>query len=55
LPPTNVKETRQFLGATVYYRSFFKDYAKKAKPLFDLIKKDVKFDWEIEQQKAFEQ
>ena len=54
LPPTNVKETQIFLGCTGYYRSMIKDYAKIAKPLYDLLKKDVKFEWELEHQKAFE-
>ena len=31
-----------------------KDYAKIAKPLYDLLKKDVKFEWELEHQNAFD-
>jgi hypothetical protein len=31
-----------------------KDYAKKARPLYDLLKKDVKFEWELEHQNAFD-
>ena len=54
LPPTNVKETQIFLGCTGYYRSMIKDYAKIAKPLYDLLKKDVKFEWELEHQNAFD-
>ena len=51
-PP--IKETQIFLGCTGYYRSMIKDYAKIAKPLYDLLKKDVKFEWELEHQNAFD-
>ncbi|KAL1273648.1 hypothetical protein QQF64_026462 [Cirrhinus molitorella] len=32
--PTNVKQVRQFLGLTSYYRRFIHDYARHAEPLF---------------------
>ena len=38
--PRNRHEVRIFLGKTGYYRRFIKDYAKKAKPLFDKLAKD---------------
>ena len=53
-PPTSVKEVQQFLGLTGYYRSHIKDYANLARPLYELVKKDVKFVWGQEQQEAFE-
>ncbi|KAL1268751.1 hypothetical protein QQF64_034114 [Cirrhinus molitorella] len=34
--PTNVKQVRQFLGLTSYYRRFIHDYARHAEPLFAL-------------------
>jgi hypothetical protein len=37
--PTNVKETQIFLGCCSYYRNLIKDFAKIAKPLFELLKK----------------
>ena len=52
--PTNVKQVRQFLGLTQYYRRFQKDYAKIAHPLHNLTKKDVAFSWTPECQKAFD-
>ena len=52
--PTNVKETQIFLGCCSYYRNLIKDFAKIAKPLFELLKKENKFEWENEHQNAFE-
>jgi hypothetical protein len=52
--PGSVTEVRSFLGLCSYYRKFMKDFSKIAKPLFNLVKKDNKFKWEKEQQKAFD-
>ena len=38
-PPKTLKNVRQFLGLTGYYRRFVKDYARIAKPLHELIPK----------------
>ena len=51
--PKNVKHVRQFLGLVGYYRKFIVDFAKKASPLFNLVKKDTKFTWGPEQKAAF--
>lgn len=53
--PKNVKETQSFLGLVNYYRRFMKNFAKIAKPLYELTKKDVKFEWSSECQKAFDE
>ena len=37
--PRNVKEIRQFLGLSNYYRRFVKDYSRIAGPLFKLTQK----------------
>lgn len=52
--PTTVKQVRQFLGLTGYYRHFVRDYAKIAEPLFALTKKDAPFDWDVNCQAAME-
>jgi len=40
--PKNIKDARKFLGLTNYYRIFIKDFAKVARPMNMLIRKDVK-------------
>ena len=44
-PLTSVKVVRQFLGHAGFYRRFIKDFLKIAKPLYELLKKDAKFEW----------
>ena len=53
-PPTTIKEVRSFLGFGNYYRQFIPGYGDLTKPLNDLLKKDVKFEWTEEQQFVFE-
>ena len=52
--PKGVRNIREFLGLTGYYRRFIQDYARIAKPLHELLKKDKEFNWETDQQIAFE-
>ena len=40
-PPTNVKDIRAFLGHAEFYRRFIKDFNKVARPLTNLLSKDV--------------
>jgi len=40
--PKSVHDLR-FLGLANYFRKFIKDYSVKAKPLYNLLKKTVKF------------
>ena len=40
--PKNVREVRKFLGLTNYYRRFVKDFARIARPMNLLTKKNVK-------------
>ena len=52
--PTTVKGVRSFLGFGNFYRRFIGHYADIARPLNDLTKKDKKFEWIPECQKAFD-
>lgn len=52
--PKNQKNVRQFLGLSGFYRRFVKDYAKIARPLFDLLKKDAIFHWTTSCKQSFE-
>jgi len=51
--PSTIKETRKFLGFCNFYRKFIKYYAKIASPINQLVKKNTKFIWTDEAQKAF--
>ena len=53
--PSTVKQTRGFLGFGNFYRHFICHFSEIAKPLNDLLKKDRKFEWTNECQKAFEE
>ena len=41
------------MGLANYYRRFVKDFAKIAKPLHQLVRKDERWRWEREQEEAF--
>ena len=53
--PTNVKIVRQLLGHSGFYRRFIRDFSKIAKPLYKLLEKDAKFEWDAECQQKFEE
>ena len=53
-PPTTPKEIRQFLGLVGYYRKFVPKFADIARPLTNLTKLDVPYDWTNRCQEAFE-
>ena len=52
--PNSVKEIKQFLGLTGYYRKFVPGFVDISRPLTTLMKKDVKFEWTPACQKSFE-
>jgi len=54
LPPlTNVKGVCSFLGHASFYRRFIKDFSQTARPLTNLLAKDVPFDFNDECLDAF--
>ena len=42
--PKGVKDVQKFLGLANYYCQFIKDFTTIARPLYDMVKKDQK--WE---------
>ena len=53
-PPTSVTEVRAFLGHVGFYRRFIKNFSKIARPLTNLLQKDVEFQFDVACKKAFE-
>jgi len=54
-PPKNAKEISRFIGMINFFNRFIPDYAKLCCGLNNLRKKNVKFYWNSELQKDFEQ
>ena len=50
----SIRDIRGFLRCVGYYRRFIDEYARKAIPLKELLRKEVEFHWNPERQKAFE-
>ena len=53
--PQNLKGLRRFLGMVGYYRPFIKGFASIAKPLTELTKKEIDFQWNEDQDRAFQE
>lgn len=51
--PTTVRQVRQFLGLSSYFRQFVKDFSVISKPLTILTHKNVAWKWNDEQEIAF--
>jgi hypothetical protein len=51
--PTSVHQIWSFLGLAGYYRRFIPDFSKIAKPMTELLKKEVKFCWDDKCDKGF--
>jgi len=50
--PQNIKAVQSFLGLTVFFRKFIKNYLLIAKPLTNLLRKDVKLKMGLDEQQA---
>ena len=51
----SVKDVQKFLRLANYYRWFVKDFAKIAKPLYEMTRKETKWNWGERQQRVFEE
>jgi len=51
--PKCVKNIQKFLGLANYYRRFVKGFAEIARPMHRLVRKQEKWNWGVEQEKAF--
>jgi hypothetical protein len=49
----NPSEVRSFLGLASYYRRFIQNFSSLATPLTKLTRKNEKYEWGEEQEKAF--
>ena len=54
MQPKVVSEIRSFLGLAGYYRHFIGYFSKIAKPMTELLKQGVKFEWIDECEMAFQ-
>jgi len=52
--PMTVIQVQSFLGLTSYFRKFIPGYSNIAKPLSDLLRDNVKFQFKEEQEQAFQ-
>ena len=51
--PKYVKDVQKFLELVNYYRRFIESFTSVARPLYDMVKKDQKWDWTERQEEAF--
>ena len=51
--PTTVKQVQAFLGFANFYRRFIRHYSQVARPLHELTRLSIPFEWTPRQQQAF--
>ena len=52
--PQNTKDVKSFLGLAGYYRKFIADFSSISKPLTELLKKNVDWQWTETEKVSFE-
>lgn len=52
--PKNVRAVRGFISLVSFFRRFIKGFAVIARPITDLLSKNIPFIWKKEQEKSFE-
>ncbi|KAL8115111.1 hypothetical protein AgCh_021797 [Apium graveolens] len=53
--PSNVTDVRSFLGLAGYYRRFVEGFSSIALPLTQLMRKGIKFEWNNDREKSFQE
>ena len=53
--PRNISELKSYIGMLNYYAKYIHNLSHQLAPLYDLLKKDKKWQWGKEQEKAFKQ
>ena len=51
--PKCIKDMQKFLGLVNYYRQFIEGFTSIARPLYNMVKKDQKWNWMEKQKGAF--
>ena len=52
--PRNLKELKSFLGLLSYYSKFLPNLSSVLAPLYRLLRKDARWKWSVEEEKAFQ-
>ncbi|XP_059223944.1 uncharacterized protein K02A2.6-like [Stomoxys calcitrans] len=52
--PNDISELRAFIGLSNYYSRFVQDYSEKMEPLYSLLRKDTRFVWSDDCQRAYD-
>ena len=52
--PRNLKELKSFLGLLSYYSKFLPNLSSVLAPLYRLLRKDARWKWSAEEEKAFQ-
>ena len=53
--PKCIKNVQKFLGLANYYHQFIEGFAAIVRPLYDMVKKDQKWDWTKKQENVFQE